>query len=219
MLSHHHATQFLTFSPPFDTMVHTREPLFNDDAVSALGSNTSSVTGPQFQGYLVEDLIATLLSKAKKPISPRYPTSEEESSQSSIVSLSHQALNKIGSRSRRNNVSYALSQLNCFKTRERVAALACCPHQPPKDGKEWCCNVKDWNNAPLLAVDEEEGPSIELHPTGHDKPDASHPPNHHHHRSGSQQFSSEDVWLQGVESEHSPKYVTRGKKRFLRLEI
>jgi hypothetical protein len=232
VLSHHNATHFLTFSPPFDSMIQTREQS-NFDVISTPGSNVSSlsganfqVSGPNFQGYLVDDLIASLmrpksieeqaasafLKKRAQGTTKVEPLttfdSASEASESSIVSHNNQAVANYGSRSRRNNVSFVMSQLNCFKTRERVAALACCPtkddqEQSHKAGLR-CCSMKDWNHPPLHAVDEEEGQS----------------PNNYYHQTKSQTLhSSEDLWISGVDTEQSTKYVTRGRTRFLRLEI
>ena len=227
-----------------------------DDVVSTFGSNVSSVTGTIFQGYTVADLVASLLptsidekmpsdfaETSKQPAqatckpehhSPYDPASEG-SAAFSLTCNYHQTVTNYASGSRRNNVSLAMSQLNCFKSRERVAALACCPS---KDSRALsvsgfrCCNTKDWkhHHPPLHAVDEEE--------TGHDKPDSSCGPTSQHRRTESQpdlgflhanqhrrtksqqQQSSEAVWISNIElDEHAAMYVTRGKKRFLRLEI
>lgn len=85
-----------------------------------------------------------------------------------------------------------------------------------------------------MAVDEEEGASGEVrdHVGGHNNNhhhDAPHRPlrnhNHHHYHDPTRttRRSSEDAWLSDVDNVEgqpsSPKYMTRGKKRFLRLEI
>lgn len=183
ILTHHHATQFLTFSPPFDSKFQTK---FHggEDAFST--TNISSISGSFFQVNLVDDLIANLRARnaeaaaaaaalaeeeqeqplSTDPVDISTPSSPAESESSVVV---HSPASRFpcdpvdlyAGRTRRNNVSYMMSQLNCCKTRDRVAALACCP--PPEASshfRELDSVLKNDKgkafNRPLLVVQEED---------------------------------------------------------------
>ena len=250
VLNHHHATQFLSFSPPFDSKFQTKFQS-NEDAFSV--SNISSISGSvhQFQGSLVENLIANLRAKAKEEAEAAVvesedrqpqttpqtePVSRTDPSPSEALSPSPVEVDTVprvprdvnldlcSTRTRRNNVTYTLSQLNCCKSKDRVAALACCP--PPEAIKDSCeitsalrcCKTKT-ASPPLLAVQEEDCTGFDVRPVGEDRSRASS------RQSGStqHQYSSKVSVpsLSRIESSSSsfPEYTITRKARGQLVEI
>ena len=94
--SHHHATQFLTFSPPFDVKFQTMDTI-TDDVHSTQGSNVSSIGLSSIQGQMVDDLIASLrrtreqavaVPDADRPRKPRNEAGDHGERPPSLVVLS-----------------------------------------------------------------------------------------------------------------------------------
>jgi hypothetical protein len=226
LLTHHHATQFLSFSPPFNNNTEALDQS-NDD----ISSNVSSLgMGSHFQGALVDELITSLRAKTKDRLSRTSPASKhrekthetnnlhfpsitfEEPDISAIMNLNQ--LMKFSRddsssiRSRR-NTTCVMSQLNCWKTKERVAALACCPHSntiPLHDLTFNCCKTRAINPAPLPSVEEENSHCQEV------RPGCEEPKRHRY-----QQISVPS--LSGFDTEPSVFYVRRGNTRVRLIEI
>jgi hypothetical protein len=133
ILAHHHTTQFLTFCPPFDVNFETVDKS-SDDVQSTQGSHVSSIGMNSIQGQMVDELIASLrrtreqLARIQEHRDPLVPP--VEGSESSTVSRSKdsQTLELFDASRDCRNVANVMSHLNCFKTKQRVAAFACCPH-------------------------------------------------------------------------------------------
>ncbi len=141
IVPHRHATQFLTFSPPFDVKFQTLDTSM-EDILSTQGSNVSSIGLSSVQGQMVDDLLASLrrsreqsTMRNQEPRDSLVPPLEE--SESSTVSRPQQpqSLEMVEASPARRNFSKVIAQLNCFKTKQRVAALACCPHSENDDHK------------------------------------------------------------------------------------
>jgi len=137
--SHHHATQFLTFSPPFDVKFLTMDTV-TDDVQSSQGSNVSSIGLTSIQGQMVDDLIASLrrsrqdtTTVSPEPHGPLAPP--VEGSECSIVSRQKMppSVALVDESRARRNCSQVVAQFNCFKTKQRVSALACCPQNENED--------------------------------------------------------------------------------------
>lgn len=224
VLTHHHATQFLSFSPPFNHDT-ARVEQTNDD----ISSNVSSLgMGSNFQGPWVDELITSLRAKTKERQSRTTPTKKqqetltqndldfasitfEEPDIASIMDLNQLMRfsrdDSSSIRSRRNS-SCAMSQLNCWKTRERVAALACCPHSsiPLHDPTFNCCKTRAINPAPLPSVEEEKFSSMDV------KPICEEPKR--------QRYQNISVpSLSGIDTGSSIYYVRRGNTRIRLIEI
>lgn len=227
ILTHHHATRFLTFSPPFNGHMQPIEQSGDDTS-----SNISSIgMGSNFQGVLVDDLMKSLQNKSQaqhavsdgKMVQPgsspksdlQYPSiTFEEPDIASIMSInqlmrSSRDESSSSSKSRR-NASCMMSQLNCWKTRERVAALSCCP-QPEaihiQDITFNCCRAKDINHSLLPSVDEEKCNTLDARPVD----EASSRHRYYPYISAPS--------LSGIETDASVFYVMRGKTRVRLMEI
>lgn len=216
VLTHHHATQFLSFSPPFNNDTSGVEQA-NDD----ISSNVSSLgMGSNFQGTLVDELITSLRAKTKDRLSSRSSTTKRQESQNDsnlhFPSITFEEpdiaaimnLNQLMKFSRddssslrsRRDSSCVISQLNCWKTKERVASLACCPHStiPLHDLNFNCCKTRAINPAPLPSVEEENF-------------------NEEPKRQRYQHISVPS--LSGIDTQTSIIYVRRGNTRIRLIEI
>lgn len=194
--SHHHATQFLTFSPPFDVKFQTLD-MSMDDVQSTQGSNVSSIGMSSIQGQMVEELLASLRRTREQPVmkgqEPRDPlVPPVEGSETSTVSRTKypQDMELVETSHGRRNVVGVMSQLNCFRTKQRVAALACCP-PPEKDDFRVSSTSRRRN---LTSVAEERSGSLEFHVS-----DVASPP------------------LSGTEVQASMFYARRGNGSHVRL--
>ncbi len=234
ILTHHHSTQFLTFSPPFNSHVPLTEQS-NDET----SSNISSLgMGSHYQGGLVDDLMKSLKAKSREqqftPSTEKaqaehstngdllYPSiTFEEPDLSSIMNLNQLMRfsrddSSSSIRSRR-NASGVISHLNCWKTRERVAALACCPSPPNFEIQEMtlnCCKARDMNHTLLASVaeekykvEEEKCNVLDVRPVPED--------------SGRQEYGSKisAPSLSGIDTDSSIFYVMRGNTRIRLMEI
>lgn len=225
VLTHHHATQFLSFSPPFN-----HETAGVDQANDDISSNVSSLgMGSHFQGALVDDLITSLQAKTKDRLSRTPSTTNHQNTPSqpdlpfssitfeepdiaaimNINQLMRFSRDDASSIRSRQNSSCVMSQLNCWKSKERVAALSCCPHStaiPLHDMTFNCCKTRAINPAPLPSVEEENYPSLDVRPLCEE-------PKRHRYK----QISVPS--LSGIDTEPSIYYVRRGNTRVRLIEI
>lgn len=148
ILSHHHAVDFLTFSPPFDNIRQAID-LTNDDTNSSIGSHFSSVgSAPtsnqrrvkvefhnplkasiQEESSIVENRQPPEPIKVENLFITSAPTA---SCVSSTVDHNHslrvpndESISSTVAHRGRKHVPYVMSQLNCCRSKERVPTFSC----------------------------------------------------------------------------------------------
>lgn len=153
-----------------------------DDVHSTQGSNVSSIGLSSVQGQMVDDLLASLrrsreqsTMRNQEPRDSLVPPLEE--SESSTVSRPQQpqSLEMVEASPARRNFSKVIAQLNCFKTKQRVAALACCPHSENDDHKITSTHRKHRLTSVdrkhrLTSVAEEPSPKLEFRAADDESP-------------------------------------------------
>jgi hypothetical protein len=150
IFSHHHAVQFLTFSPPFDSNI-LPVGLSNDDANSSLGSSIGS------DPLLTKDTLMDAVTLSPKSIIKTSVSLDDEIAD--LVSRLDIDLDA-SQLHPRGKLHQMVSKLNCGKTKKRVAALklTCCQSRPEFDPTKLnCCKSKmEVIARPLASLSEEQ---------------------------------------------------------------